>query len=220
MIDPKDIKTVEKIEDEQFEKDVLQLEADLHVLGWDQPHILYAVMGKPGDLRLEKISEMSGHPVDWMRTAILGDETIGIPKGGRLRDDVLGVAVANEGWRHPHAEDFETRWPEDWEQFLHFADLAGVDRSDKERILHHVNNALHQLHSHFAPSDNPRRIEIRSVMVLMRDGKGLGVHRDRDDEPSVFPMGNGGRLLKAMQALLTGCWPADEAMNEPTPERS
>lgn len=217
---PEDIKVIDKLEDEQFEKDVLQLEADLHVLGWDQPAILYAVMGEPGDMRLEKISEMSGHPVDWMRKAVCGSKEDGIPAGGRLRDDVLGVAIANEGWRHPHAEDFEKRYPEDWEKFLEFADLSGVGRHDKERIYHHVNNALEHLHSRIPPHQNPRRIEVRSVMVLMRDGKGIGVHRDRDDEPSVFPMGDGGRLIQAMRAVLSGCWPKDEDMNTPTPERS
>lgn len=216
-MDPKDIKTVDMLDDPQFEKDVLQLEADLHVLGWDQPHAIYAVMGEPGDLRLEKITDMSGHPVDWMRTVLLGDKEAGIDPGGPLRDTVAGVAVANEGWRHPHARDFEKRWPEDWKMFMDLAELTGV--TDMEDIYKHIDNALRRLHEQIPPHANPRRIEIRSVMVLMRDGKGVGVNRSRDEEAEVFRMGDGGRLIQAMRAMLTGCWPADEAMNTPTKER-
>lgn len=218
MIDPKDINLLPKLQDEQFEKDVLLLEADIHVLGWDQPHALYAVMGEPGDMRLEKITDMSGHPVDWMRQAVCGSDEH--PGGGRLRDDVLGIAVANEGWRHPRAEDFETRYPEDWAMFESLADIAGVDKDDKEAMCGHIDKVLRHLHEQIAPHANPRRVEIRSVIVLMRDGKGLGVHRDRDREANVFDMGDAGRVLQGMKAMLTGCWPNDPDMNESTPERN
>lgn len=215
MIDKDDLTLLPDMGDKQFEKDVLLLEQDLDVLGWDQPNILYAVMGEPGDYRLEKISEMSGHPVDWMRSAVCGTENH--PGGGRLSDDVQGVAVANEGWRHPHAEDFERHYPEDWAMFTQLAEVTGV--TDRTEMLHHINQAIGRLHEMIAPSDNPRRMEIRSVIVLMRNGSGMGVHRTRGEEAETFQMAAEGRVMRGMKALLTGCWPNDPEMNEPTPDR-
>lgn len=215
MIDKDELTILPEVDDEQFKKDVLMLESDLDALGWDQPNILYAVMGEPGDYRLEKISEMSGHPVDWMRAAVCGTDEH--PGGGRLHDEVRGVAVANEGWRHPRAQDFERHYPEDWAMFMKLADATGV--TDKEEIYERINNVLSPLHDQIAPSNNPRRIEIRSVIVLMRDGSGLGVHRTRNEDAEAFQMAQEGRVMQGMKALLTGCWPKDPAMNTPTPDR-
>jgi hypothetical protein len=217
VIKPENIHLLPQMQDEQFMKDILRLEADIHVLGWDQENALYAVMGEPGDYLLEKITNMSGHPVDWLRDAVCG--TKAHPGGGRLHDSVRGVAVASEAWRHPLAQDFETRYPEDWAMFMKLADLSGVDKDDKERVYHHINNALERLHDNVMPHSNPRRVELRSVMVLMRDGLSLGVSRDRDRDPVVFQMGDLGRVLQAMKATLTGCWPNDPHMNEPTEHR-
>lgn len=217
-IDPENIQMADAIEDERFEKDVLLLENDLDALGWDQPPRLYAVMGEPGDYRIELITEMQGHPVDWIKMAVCGvpGQRAQYP-GGRLNDDVQGICLAVEGWRHPIAKDIEKTDPEVWNALVEMAHVVGI--TDEEQIAKHVNNALATLFENHAPSSNPKRVEIRSIVVLMRDGRGISVLRDRGGEPSANISSKEGRLVAAMQAMFTGCWPKDEDMNTPTPDR-
>lgn len=187
---------IEKIEPKtEFDKSMLILEGDLEVLGWDQPPRLYALLGEENDWRLELVTSMTGHPVEFMQMMVAT---------GRFSDDVKGVAVATEGWRHIHWDEFKEKHPDTWEKIQAVAETLGLPMDEAEK---RARDMFHEACTQIRPSDSPERIEIRNLMVVMRDGRTMGVHRDRGSEAELMPNMGEGRVIDAMKATLTGEWP-------------
>ena len=209
-IDPKDVNIMERLD---LDKDLLLLENDIEAMGWDQPPRLYAILGKEGDYSLELIMEFAAHPVALIRAMVLGEN--GMP-GGRLDNRVVGVAASVEAWRHAEAKDLAKHHPDKWKELNDLAVSVGFDPvTDAQGILDHTDKVLDKIAENFSPSNSPVRIENRVLTAIMRDGKGAMVVRDRGDDPRVTEVAEGGRVVVAMRALLTGCWPADPDLNQP-----
>lgn len=180
--------------DPKIEKALLLLENDIDALGWDQPPRLYAVLGDDEDPYLElAFTFPEGHPVDHMRQMVAQ---------GKFSPEVKGCVVATEGWRHPTMEDLQKT--DAWEVITRSARSANVP---EDQIEEKGRMALEYANSMMRPAENPYRVEIRNVVVVMRDGRVFGVHRDRGSAAEVMEGKIGGRVDSAMQALLTGEWP-------------
>lgn len=198
---------------EDLDKDLLTLEADLHVGGWDQPARLYTIEGKEGDYRLEYLSEVHNHPVDELRSAVLAGRHL----APAVPASVKGVALAFEGWRHACAEDLEVHHPQWWQGFLRRAEAQGFntnpdDKVSRVALMDFINEALDVIAENMSPAQSPVHIEMRSVVVMMADGRARQVVRIRNGEPDVGVVADGGRLTNAMRALLDGKWPDDPDM--------
>lgn len=181
---------------DEFEKSMLLLENDVDALGWDQPARIYAILGDDDDLRMELMDEIEGHPVDYMRDMVAQ---------GHFDPSVKGVALVTEGWRHPTFDEFKAL--DGWPMLVKLAEMHGLSAEEAEKK---AEKAFHYANSMMRPSENPYRGEIRNVIVVMRDQRILGVHRDRGSEAELIDGMMGGRVDMAMSAMLSGVWPEED----------
>lgn len=183
------------ITDDEFRKTLLMLENDLDVYGWDQPPRIYAIRGTEGNYYLELLGRMAGDPAV--------DIGLAIECGVRLPPNAKGVVVTVEGWRHVRTRDLKQHYPGDYAAMVEAARLDGLIPDDTTEFDDALNKALDRLQHHIRPSMAPFRVEIRSVMAMMADGRGGMVMRDRgDDEAEIGEVGSHGRLVEALRALL------------------
>lgn len=187
---------------EQLGKTLLLLENDLEGAGWDQPAAIYFVSGDPNDPHLTLAATLLGHPVPAMQE-IYDD-------GARVPDNVIGIALATEGWRHLQLEELEEVDPQMVAVMRAATKVLFPDHTDEE-LDGEVKKAMGKLHQQVRPSELPSemRVEIRNVFVVFPDGTSMGVIRDRDQEPKLTDFQSaeitlGGRVPDAMHHLLRG----------------
>ena len=161
---------------------MLLLENDAAALGWDQPARLYAIVGTPEDPRFDVLVEMvDGHPCDILQ-AMYDD-------GARLRPEVIGLALSNEGWRHLHLKELEKVDPalvEKMREGVKIIAAATGTPGDTEKLLE-TSYADFMLRMPRVSQMPPHlRVEVRNVSATFRDGTTTGVLRDRDGEPEML----------------------------------
>lgn len=184
------------VDEDELKKLLLTLENDIDALGWDQPATLFVIAGTPEDPRFERLADViSGHPCEIMQGLY--------DSGLRLDERALGLALANEAYRHLHLDELEaldeasalmvSQMLE--EASKHFPEMTPEQvRAEAEKVLMKMWMRTNR------PSEMPNELrrELRNIMAVFRDGTLAGVWRDRDDEPKL--MGFDGERQDASRA--------------------
>lgn len=155
---------------------VMTLEADYHANDeWDQPAILYMVVGDLKDPYFIRHSEVFGHPAQHLQA--LWDH------GMRFRENVHGLAFACETWAHLTFEEMEKVEPELIKQMMVGAEAVFGTEEAREEMVKAYHNVVNERFP--MPSEMPDRLrtEARDVTLTFRNGTTLGVHRQRNHDP-------------------------------------
>lgn len=154
---------------DDIKQNAMLLESDLDSLGWDRPARLYALMPQDDYVAWRLVTEIDGHPIEFLRVA----QTM----HGPLPQEVMGIALAHEGWTFP-------------------VDLVKGMKPEEVR----------ELWEHTRPSDHPDREEIRMVYVVLRDERSVVVSRHRPTNKATLeepkPGESSGNLVDAMRGML------------------
>lgn len=205
--------TTTQIDIEAVKKLLLLLENDMEGMGWDVQPRLYAVSGTPDDPRFDLLAMINGHPFEAIRDMH--------KEGRRVPSQVLGLALANEGWRHLSLEEAIAIDPERFEEGMQkVKEMWRADMGEEipdDKLMDIANKAHQEVVTSVRPSQLPEqmRVEVRNTMAVFRDGTSLTVMRDRGKEPTFLnPQEKKftlqGRVPSAMHNFLNGTWDPED----------
>ena len=156
-----------------LEKLITTLENDITTLGWDQPIKIYEVHGTLADpLFAIAMQHPRLRPYEILNAAFKA--------GYRVDPRALGLACTHEGWRMKEVADLTNEQEE----------MLGLDKLRKQayasgatirRVDEFLNVQLVQMGMELGIASQPEwlRVEVRTIVLVMRDGLVVVGNRDR-----------------------------------------
>jgi hypothetical protein len=157
---------------EAVDRLITTLENDVSALGWDQPHRLYAIAGSLEDPRFDlMLPPFRQHPI---QKFLKGYDT-----GLRVKPDVVGLALCNEGWRMRMPAELTEEQVPVLATFRKAGRQKGIKDEDIENAL---SRYFVELASELGISNAPDhlKVETRTVTAVLKDGTVVAGNRDRD----------------------------------------